>query len=596
MPVPVLVALAVTGSSYVLSGLALTVRGRARLAGASLMVSGTAVLGAVVVDEAGRPVGTRMLMAVALHAGVLAATTYPTLGPPRRIDLVAVAVVGGAPVLVLATAPLWWSEPPTWTVVQTSLTVAIVTLFLLTWWRLEHPADYDRWALTWMALSTAVPLVVGGLVAFAAASAAGATAAVLSFAPIGPALYVGVSRPEVLDVRGLVVRFAVLSTTVIAFVALFMTTQAVLEIVSGQRPPVGSLALVAALCAGGFHPLQVALRGVVDELLFGQRPDPLGAASRVTGQLGDDPAVALATIREALVLPYAGLRVQGVQVASSGVAVTHVRRLPLALGTDAVGELEVGLRPGDLGLSANDQRVLSLVTPLLAQILRTRALAADLQASREDTVAALEEERRRLRRDLHDGLGPRLSGIAFTSDAVRNTLRSDPDAAEEMLSGLRAETVAAINEVRDLVYGMRPPALDELGLVPAVRQQCAHLRTPEGRPFHVVVEAGALPPLTAAVEVAAYRIVVEALTNAARHSGGDEAAACLRVEDGSLVVEVRDHGTSEHEWSGGVGLSSMRERAAELGGVLSAAQSPAGGVVRATLPLPRAQHAPEAVG
>ncbi len=131
-------------------------------------------------------------------------------------------------------------------------------------------------------------------------------------------------------------------------------------------------------------------------------------------------------------------------------------------------QLEVGLRAGDLSLSAGDEHVLRLVGPLLAQTLRANRLAADLQVSREATVTALEEERRRLRRDLHDGLGPRLSGIAFTSDAARNSLRSDPDATDELLATLRAETGSAIDEIRRLVYAMRPPALDELGLVPAL--------------------------------------------------------------------------------------------------------------------------------
>ena len=94
-------------------------------------------------------------------------------------------------------------------------------------------------------------------------------------------------------------------------------------------------------------------------------------------------------------------------------------------------------------------------------------------------MTALEEERRRLRRDLHDGLGPRLSGIAFTSDAARNLLRTDPDAADALLP-LRAETTTAIDEIRQLVYAMRPPALDELGLVPALRQQATGLRGSAG--------------------------------------------------------------------------------------------------------------------
>ena len=201
----------------------------------------------------------------------------------------------------------------------------------------------------------------------------------------------------------------------------------------------------------------------------------------------------------------------------------------------------MGLRPGDLTLSRDDEHVLALTAPLLAHALRAQALAAEVRESRGQTVAALEEERRRLRRDLHDGLGPRLSGIAFTSDAARNLLRSDPTEAERLLRDLRAETVTAIEEIRQLVYAMRPPALDELGLVPALRQQAAGLRSSDGSPLAVTLTAPAdLPPLSAAVEVAAYRIVMEALANVARHTPATTAAVRIEAPPGGLSLVVTD--------------------------------------------------------
>ena len=256
-------------------------------------------------------------------------------------------------------------------------------------------------------------------------------------AVVGPALYVGVALPDIVDVRGVVVRVVVLGVAVVTYISVFAGAAAVLEMVGGEVPAVGVLAVVGVLVAVGFGPLQVMLRGVVDELLFGRRPDPLGAASRVAGQVGDDPVVALRVISEALVLPYAAVREDGRELAVSGTPDTHTRAFPLE-GSDA--ELVVGLRPGDLSFSRDDEHVLRLVAPLLAQTMRARALAADLQESREATITALEEERRRLRRDLHDGLGPRLSGIAFTSDAARNLVRTDPEAADALLKQLRADT------------------------------------------------------------------------------------------------------------------------------------------------------------
>ena len=178
--------------------------------------------------------------------------------------------------------------------------------------------------------------------------------------------------------------------------------------------------------------------------------------------------------------------------------------------------------------------MLRIVAPLLAQTLRARALAEDLRESRGAAIAAIEEERRLLRRDLHDELGPTLSGIAFTADAARNSIRGDPESADELLRRLRADAVAAVGHIRRLVYGMRPPALDELGLVPALRT----LRRP--RPYGPPPVTPwrcrwkprpAFPRLPAAVEVAAYRIATEAVTNSARHSGTDLAWVCIELGD-----------------------------------------------------------------
>ena len=182
----------------------------------------------------------------------------------------------------------------------------------------------------------------------------------------------------------------------------------------------------------------------------------------------------------------------------------------------------------------DDEEVLRIVAPLLAQTIRAQALARDLAESRTATVAAVEEERRRLRRDLHDGLGPTLTGVAFAADAARNHLSSrDPAAADALLARLRADTSAAIVEVRRLVEGLRPPVLDELGLMGAVRQDATGLHATAG-PVVEVRELGGVDALPAAVEVAVYRIVVEALTNVVRHSSAPRAVVELGAESGVL--------------------------------------------------------------
>lgn len=203
-------------------------------------------------------------------------------------------------------------------------------------------------------------------------------------------------------------------------------------------------------------------------------------------------------------------------------------------------------------------------------------------------MSALEEERRRLRRDLHDGLGPMLTGITYSADAVANLLHSQPAEALEITQALRAEAGAAIAEIRRIVYGLRPSALDELGLIGAVQQQAARLRTPDGRFLTIIFDApDDLSGLPAAVEVTAYRMVVEALTNVARHSGRAEAAAAFRVTDGNLLrIKVSDRGRSAEPWVPGVGIASMRERVELVGGALTLCADGDGATVTAEIPLP----------
>jgi signal transduction histidine kinase len=220
-----------------------------------------------------------------------------------------------------------------------------------------------------------------------------------------------------------------------------------------------------------------------------------------------------------------------------------------------------------------------------------------LQASRAAVVSAVEEERRRLRRDLHDGLGPRLTGVAYAADAARNIVDRQPERAAELLTGLRAEAGDAILEVRRLVEGLRPPSLDQVGLEQALRQHARHVFGADGTPMTVNVDVETpLPTLGAAVEVTAYRIVVEALTNAARHSGGDHVRVTLGTDGDALVIDVRDNGQRDRQWSPGVGLTSMRERAEMLGGTVTARTGTDGGTVSARLPLTTHAAQPSTAG
>jgi two-component system, NarL family, sensor kinase len=224
--------------------------------------------------------------------------------------------------------------------------------------------------------------------------------------------------------------------------------------------------------------------------------------------------------------------------------------------------------------------------------VRSSRLAAELQESREQLVLAREEDRRRIRRDLHDGLGPVLGGVALRLDAAANAMESDPASARRMIGQSRQDVTDALADVRRLVHGLRPPALDDLGLVDALRQQVE--RTGSSG-LEIELEAVDLPSLPAALEVAAYRIASEAMANTVRHAQASAATLRLVGGPGELVVELSDDGVGiAPDRTAGVGLRSIRERAEELGGRAEITCPPDGGTrVRAWLPVStRAQSSP----
>jgi signal transduction histidine kinase len=261
--------------------------------------------------------------------------------------------------------------------------------------------------------------------------------------------------------------------------------------------------------------------------------------------------------------------------------------VPLSLRGAQAGSLVVAQRSPRERYSQRDLALLQDLARPIAVAVHAAALTQDLQRSRESLVAAREEERRRIRRDLHDGLGPALAGVAFGLDAARNTLTANPETTAATLAELKTEVQASISDVRRLIYELRPPALDQFGLVPALQQYAARLA--ERGVLDVSVSAPDLPPLPAAVEVAAYRIVTEALTNAARHSGARHTAVSFTVDDAKLRLEIADDGIGlpvRRDGRGaGLGLDAMAERAAELGGACSAAARDRGTSVVAVLPL-----------
>lgn len=330
----------------------------------------------------------------------------------------------------------------------------------------------------------------------------------------------------------------------------------------------------AALVAVLFQPMRIFLQSRINRLLYGQRDEPYAVISRLGSRLEATLAsdailpTIVETVAQALKLPYVAILLQHEQAApinaSYGVAAEPLLHLPLLYQSEQVGELLLAPRARGESFTSADRRLLDDLARQIGIAAHAVRLTADLQLSRERLVRAREEERRRLRRDLHDGLGPTLATITIKAEAARDIVTAEPEQAMLLLEELIGQAQAAISDIRRLVYNLRPPALDDLGLVAAIRTQVMHYEHPG---LHINIEVPeSLPELPAAVEVAAYRIVQEALTNVVRHAN---ARVCLirLTFDGTLHFSVTDDGCGiPVDRQAGVGLRSMQERAEELGG------------------------------
>jgi signal transduction histidine kinase len=334
--------------------------------------------------------------------------------------------------------------------------------------------------------------------------------------------------------------------------------------------------IATGVIALAFAPLRVRVQVLVNRLLFGARPDPYeilaGLGRQLEATSADTPlleAVA-GTIARALQLPYVAIRVpadgRDAIHAEPGSMAGESIVIPLVYQDEPTGELVLSLGPHRAQLSPADQRLLADLTRQAAAAVHSVVVTTQLQHSRERLVSALEEERRRLRRDLHDGLGPALAAQTLKAGSARALFTRDPERAQALLEELEVDAQTAMADVRRLVYNLRPPALDELGLAGAIRQTAATHANGMRMSLELPDE---LPPLPAAVELAAYRIAQEALTNVTRHARAGRCSLRLTVTE-ELELEVVDNGIGLGKAGPpGVGMSSIRERAAELGGTSS---------------------------
>jgi len=439
----------------------------------------------------------------------------------------------------------------------------------------------------WFSLSSGMLLVVSALTC-------------LAVALLGDELF----RVEVALNRALV--YSLLTLFVVGGYALVMGYLSLIFQSSGSL----WFSLVATgLVAVFFQTIRERVQRFVNQLLYGERDEPYAVLARLGQRLeaAFEPSAVLPsiveTVAKTLNLPYVAIATMEhgeltvksewrTPDASPSTLNAPLITIPLIYQNEPLGELRVSPRRGETTLAEADRRLLADLAQQASAAVHgvrlmndLRRLTADLQQSRERLVLAREEERRRLRRDLHDDLAPTLAGLALTANAIADLIPTDSAKATALANDLNHSIRAAVSDIRRLVYDLRPPTLDELGLVAAIRERAAQF-TQSGDGLRVTVDADELPPLPAAVEVAAYRIAQEALMNAARHA---QAHTChIRLTSAeALHIEITDDGVGLDEArTAGVGLRSMQERAAELGGECVVERGANGGTqVYVSMPL-----------
>lgn len=356
-----------------------------------------------------------------------------------------------------------------------------------------------------------------------------------------------------------------------------------------------------------FQPIRERVQRFVNRIIYGEQDDPYTILAKLGQRL--ETAIAseaviptiLQTVKEALKVSYAAITLTqpGEDGASStaeqGSTARIVLNLPLVYHNETMGYLQLG-PPGEGEVfSAPDQRLLSdLVRQAGAAIHATRQ-TVDLKSARERLVIAQEEERRRIQRDLHDGLGASLAALNLQAGEVQRLMVTDPEAAGRRIADLRTGLRTAVGDTRRLVYGLRPPVLDELGLLEALRFQIAQYQgdlvnsgNPGNLPIQVRFDAPeVLPELPAAVEVAIYRIVEEGLANIIHHAQAKNGMITLSLIEPGISIDILDDGVGLPEIiSYGIGLKSLRERASELSGTWSIQSMPGRGThLSAWMPL-----------
>ncbi|MEJ2707311.1 MAG: histidine kinase [Anaerolineales bacterium] len=420
---------------------------------------------------------------------------------------------------------------------------------------------------------------------------------------------IAILRHNLFDIDTLLNRALVYGTLSFGVIALYLLVLTSVTLFFNQDSNLLISLLATGLAVVLIQPMRERLQGAVNRLMYGERDDPYAVLSGLGRQLESSVSPeatlpsAVETIARALKLPFVAIELvdeNGFSPAASfGLAHNSANqhyKLPLVYQNAPVGRLILSPRSTGEAFTPAEQRLLEDIARHVGIAANAVQLTTHLQRSRQRIVNAREEERRRLRRDLHDGLGPQLASLTLRVDAARNLLERDPGAVDQMLEQIKVQTQAALGDIRRIAHNLRPPALDQLGLLLAIREHISTLNHPSASLEIYLQAPDELPNLPAAVEVAAYRVVLEALNNVIHHAQANRCylrisvnkrLAHERLESECLELDICDNGRGLPDPTNfGVGLSSMRERAAELGGTCTVSSRPEGGTqVSLRLPL-----------
>jgi signal transduction histidine kinase len=509
----------------------------------------------------------------------------PTAAAGLGIAMATIAMTGGYHDVAPGPSPMTLELPRAALVVLAVLAVAALLGGTLALWvmsivRLNRSRPPERQQLAWLLFAVIVPSPL-----FYSPPWPGSFV-VSVFIPV--AIAVGVLRYHMLGIEVVLRRGLVYATMTAVVIGAYLLVAAL----AGSRLDHGAIpgVLVAALVAVGLTPLRERLQRGVDRLVYGDRRDPMRAVTdfgdsvAAAGESADLLPAVLMTVINAVHAPGAAvLSPDGRLVAAQGSQTDGVD-LPLCVSGRDVGTLRVtDRRPGE-PYTNGDRRLLAALAPQVAVVVSALELGEALEAERDRVLGATRTERDRLRRDLHDGLGPSLSGVGLGLQALESALATgDETTATELLDRVRLEARTAVAEVRRILDDLRPTALDDSSLSAAIRRHADIVMT--GIPIEMDV-ANALPQLPPDVEAAAYRIAQEALTNVIRHAGASNARLTMSTENHALRLEVTDDGNGFAPVRGqGVGLASMRHRAETVGGSLDVTSGDAGTSIVALLPF-----------